>query len=102
MREITDISDCNGKTICTDDTITLFGMNGIVTFKAGAYGIYFNKIDWDLIHSKIPEITGCDNKPYFCENDNFISFWELIWNFNCKDNYCSVISIINETKNNNQ
>lgn len=31
--------------------------------------------------------------PDFCFNDNFISFWELLWNFNCDDN-CDVVERI--------
>ena len=95
-KEITSISDCNGKTICVGDTVTLFGMVGTVKFEAGAYGIAFsNSIDWELIEGKIFQVTGCDNSPSFCYNDIFISFWELIWNFNCEDDYCSVVELVN-------
>lgn len=94
MNEITNISDCNGRSIITKDKVDLFGMIGTVCFEYGAYGIHFNKINWELIESKIYEITGCDIKPNFCKNNNFISFWELLWNFNCEDDYCTVISKI--------
>lgn len=91
MAEITSISDCNGKSICLGDTVDLFGMVGTVCFQCGAYGIGFDEIDWELIEGNIYEITGCNNSPYFCKNDNFISFWELLWNFNCEDDYCTVV-----------
>lgn len=94
MREVTNISDYNGKTICTEDKVDLFGMTGTVCFECGAYGIGFEKIDWALIESKISEVTGCDNSPHFCYNDNFISFWELLWNFNCEDDWCNVVKLI--------
>lgn len=99
MREVTSVSDCNGKTIYVDDTVDLFGMIGTVNFCCGAYGIGFEKeIDWDLIESKIVEVTGCDNRPWFCCNDNFISFWELLWNFNCEDDWCTVVKVIKSTE----
>lgn len=94
MREVTSISDYNGKTICTEDTIDLFGMTGTVCFQCGAYGIGFDEINWELIESKIPEVTGYNNRPHFCYNDNFISFWELLWNFNCEEDWCNVVKLI--------
>lgn len=69
----TGIYDEELNTLEVDDEVSLFGMKGTVTFSCGAYGIGFDEIDWDLIESKIPEITGCDNTPCFCHNDNFIS-----------------------------
>lgn len=97
MRKIVDsftgIYDEELHTLEVDDEVSLFGMKGTVTFACGAYGIVFDEIDWDLIESKIFEVTGCDNTPNFCYNDNFISFWELMWNFNCEDNHCTVVSL---------
>ena len=98
MRKIIDsftgIYDEELNTLEVDDEVSLFGMKGIVTFECGAYGIGFDeRIDWDLIESKISEVTGCDNTPHFCHNDNFISFWELMWNFNCEDNHCTVVNL---------
>lgn len=94
MDNATGIYDCNLKHINVGDEVSLFGMVGTVKFECGAYGIGFDKIDWELIENKILEITGCDNQPYFCYNDNFISFWELIWNFNCEDNVCIVVELV--------
>ncbi|MBO5373752.1 MAG: hypothetical protein J6A75_13685 [Lachnospiraceae bacterium] len=96
MSEITNISDCNGNSICVGDTVVLFGMVGTVCFECGAYGIGFNQIDWELIEGNIYEITGCNNNPSFCYNNNFISFWELLWNFNCEENYCIVVEKISQ------
>jgi len=56
-------------------------------------GINFKEgIDWNLIENKIPEVTWCNNTPHFCHHDNFISFWELMWNFNCNiEDVCDVV-----------
>ena len=87
------ICDKKYKDLELGDKVSLFGMLGEVTYDCGAYGIYFKEgINWDLIESKIPEITGCNNTPHFCHNDTFISFWELMWNFNCCiEGVCSVV-----------
>ena len=78
------ICDKNYKNLEIGDKVSLFGKIGEVGIDSGAYGIYFKEgIDWNLIETKIPEVTGCNNTPRFCYNDNFVSFWELMWNFNC-------------------
>lgn len=95
VNSFTGIYDEELNALEVDDEVSLFGMKGTVTFGCGAYGIgFYDEIDWDLIESKILEVTGCDNAPYFCHNDNFISFWELMWNFNCEDNHCTVVNLI--------
>lgn len=91
----TDIYDTNLDCIFTCDKVSLFGQTGTVCYECGAYGIGFEEtIDWDNIKSKIFDVTGCNNTPCFCYNDNFISFWELLWNFNCEENHCGVVEII--------
>ena len=37
---------------------------------------------------------GCDNSLYACENDNFISLWEIKWNFNDIENSIETIEVI--------
>ena len=91
----TGVYDENLNHLEMEDKVSLFGMVGEVDCACGAYGISFTQpIDWDLIENKIFEVTGCDNSPCFCHNDNFISFWELMWNFNCEDNHCVVVNLI--------
>lgn len=34
-------------------------------------------VPWEQLESKIPH----NNQPSFCYCDNFVSFWELKWNF---------------------
>lgn len=92
----TGVYDKNFNHLELEDKVSLFGMIGEVDYICGAYGISFtNPINWELVESKIPDITGCDNNPYFCHNDNYVSFWELLWNFNCEDNHCVVLEVVN-------
>ena len=60
------------------------------------------RIDWDYLDSEIAGITGCDNRPYFCCNDNFISLWELMWNYNQEEDVCDVIEIIGNVHDNGE
>ena len=86
------ITDANLEKLRVGDTVRLFKQTGEIIFESGAYGIGFlETIDWDYIDSQIPIVTGTDNNPRFCRNDNFVSFWELLWNFNCEEDYCSVV-----------
>lgn len=96
-KEYTGVCDGNARELCVGDKVGLFGMSGKVVFECGAYGIGFETlIDWDKIEEKIPEMTGCNNSPCFCYNDNFVSFWELLWNFNCEDDLCYVVELLGQ------
>lgn len=91
----TSVFDMDGNHIRIGDIVSLFGMAGEVVFECGAYGIGFEQaIDWEIIENEIVRVTGCNNSPDFCYNDNFISFWELLWNFNCEDDCCNVVKIV--------
>lgn len=93
----TGLFDVNYNKICVGDRVEFFGKIGDVCFTSGTYGIGFEEIiDWEQIEKEIPIVTGCDNRLYACENDNFISFWEIVWNFNCDDDYCEMVKIITE------
>lgn len=99
--EFTGLTDEDGEPIYTGDVAELFGMRGKVTMECGAYGIGFQKnIDWDLLESKIKEITGCNNSPAFCYNDNFISLWEIMWNYNQEESDCYVVKILGNVHDN--
>lgn len=92
------ILDMHGNDIHTGDIVNLFGMKGKVTQECGAYGIAFDTtINWALMKDKIKDITRTNNQPAFCYNDNFISFYELIWNYNCEDGICDVVFVANDT-----
>lgn len=98
INRCSNVYDANHIMFQIGDDVSLFGMIGHVTFECGSYGISFDEIDWELIESKIADVTGCDNEPYFCHNDNYISFWELIWNFNCEENVCEVVELLDKTE----
>lgn len=64
------------------DIVEFFGMRGVVVQGQGAFGIMCQKpIDYDLLESEIPY----NNSANFCFNDNFISLWEIFWNFEQDD-----------------
>ena len=98
--EDTGISDKNSRKLLLGDKVALLDkFHGTVIFESGAYGIGFdaeNTLDWDYIESQIEPVNGCDNQPAFCKNDNFVSLWELLWNFNCEDDVCVILEKIGE------
>ncbi|MEG2000999.1 MAG: hypothetical protein RR053_06375 [Evtepia sp.] len=69
------------------DILEIWGKSFEVIKQCGSFGIVSNDlIDYDLFENKIKEYTGCDNSPHFCGCDNFISLWELYWNYNEEEN----------------
>ena len=96
MKEKTGLKDYKLVDICLNDNVSLFGLKGVVVKECGAYGIVFDDtIPWNVLYGMIQKETGCDNEPSFCNNDNFISFWEIVWNYDCEENYLSMVEIIN-------
>ncbi len=79
--QYTGFSDNNGKKIFEGDIVRYCDENGYyveedtvfiwkVVLECGAFGI------------------GCDSElpldfAYWCDNDNFVSLWEIYWNMNC-------------------
>lgn len=60
------------------DTIYLLGVEGHVVKECGAWGFgSHDYVPWEEFEKRIPH----NNHPNFCYCDNFISFWELKWNF---------------------
>ena len=93
------ICDQNGKMLFTGDTVDFFDQVGTVTSECGAFGITFQEnIDWNKIATAIPEYTGCDNRLYACQHDNFISFWEITWNFNAEPDDLELPFVIRKNK----
>lgn len=86
------ICDKNINDLQLGDKVSLFGKIGEVTHDSGAYGIYFKDlIDWSLIESKIPEVK----KTHFCYDEHFVSFLELMLNFDCCiEDVCEIVEKI--------
>lgn len=93
--QCTGLTDKNGQKIWENDIVDYLGRKGKVKYECGSFGIVFRKIiDWEEIEANICLITGCDNSLYACENDNFISLWEIMWNFNDIENSIETIEVI--------
>jgi len=83
------------------DIVEIWGKRFEVVKECGAFGIVSsNAINYELFEKKIKEYTGCDNNPCFCYNDNFISLWELYWNYNEEERNLFCVNIIGNVYDN--
>lgn len=100
--EDTGLTDKNGRKIFEGNIVRLFDIAvGKIVFGCGAFGIGCRQqIDYDYLSSEIASVTGCDNTPMFCYNDNYVSLWELYWNYNEESSGISVIEVIGNTHDN--
>ena len=93
--QCTGSKDKNGKLIWENDIVELFGYRGVIKYTCGGFGIGYRKnIDWEEIQANIMRVTGCENILYACENDNYISLWEIYWNFNDEDDSVNTVEVI--------
>ena len=76
------------------DAVSLFGEIGQVNEEMGALGIYFKDgVNWELVKDKLEKIENCKNTLYFCYNETFISFWEIMNNLTGSiEDVCEVVS----------
>ena len=90
-KEYTGVCDKNNIPIYLTNAVRFSptGETGCVGLNFGAYGIEFQEpIDWD----KIEHV--CNQKLHACFNDNFISFWEIAWNFDDEDDILTTVELV--------
>lgn len=89
----TGMRDVNKEMIWENDIVEFLGKRGTIVYCNGAFGIEFTDyIVWKDIEEEINELTG--NNPHFVYNDNFISLWEIYWNFNDEYNHLRKVKVI--------
>ena len=82
------------------DIVRFLDYVGKIEFYSGCFGVAINgMIDWDHIDEEMEEYAGT-NQLTACLNDNFISLWEILWNFNCEENICNVFEVIGNIHDN--
>lgn len=86
-----------GRRVREGDKVRFCGHEGEVIFEFGCLGVYVkNGIDYLALQKFMDEHEDvcCGNEYRGCENDNFISLWEIYENFNCIEDYLWMLEII--------
>lgn len=96
--QFTGLTDKNGKKIFEGDIVMYSDEEcyypeeytkfiGDIVFEKGAFGIGSReKLPIDLY--------------YWCDNDNFVSLWELYWNLNCTQDELPMLEVIGNIHDN--
>lgn len=75
----TGFRDADGNELHVGDYVRVCGDIGEIVFSCGAFGIFIaDEVPWDALEELVRKDSG--NRPSFLYNDNFISFWEIVWN----------------------
>lgn len=75
----TGFTDTEGHELHAGDYVRICGHIGKIVFSCGAFGIFIaDEVPWDTLEELVRKDSG--NRPSFLYNDNFISFWEIVWN----------------------
>ena len=98
--QFTEVFDTELMPVYEGDIVRFLDYVGTVEFYSGCFGVAIKgMIDWDYIAEEMENYAGT-NQLSAVRNDNFISLWEILWNFNCEENTCNVIEVIGNIHDN--